>query len=242
MRRSRRRTTSATCRDGGPRRWGQRARAGWRAGLVLTAVVLLAGAFGLGLAATCRPAWYAPAAIDYGRLRDDKAALAALEDEISAALNAGQEIRVQLDEAQLNRWLVGRAEIWPGSITTPAGIEQPQIRLHNGQFRLGVIGSVGQWRAVVSVAGTVAVRDDEVTIQFAAARLGAVPIPCGEICERLGGPLANHDRIRRGADGRSVTFSNDWVWPNGKRRCRLREVSIGEGVVEMVLEPIQNPR
>jgi hypothetical protein len=195
----------------------------------------------LVVAATYRPTWYAPATIDFDRLRDDKAALAALQDEISAALNTGREIRLRINAAQINRWLAARGEFWPAAAAPLANLDQPQVLLRDGQFCIGATGSAGDWHAIVALTGAVTVQDDRVLVELLAAHVGAVPIPTASLGRRLAGLVGTHGHVQQTGDGRTLTLPNEWVWPNGKRRCRLREVSIGDGVVEVLLEPVHAP-
>lgn len=234
-------TTNATCPEGGTQARARSRRTRWRIWLVSAAALAFLLLLGLVVAATYRPAWYAPAPIDFARLRDDKAALAALEDEISAALNAGREIRLQINAAQINRWLAARAEIWPQAAIPLANLDQPQVLLRDGQFSIGATGSAGEWRAVVALTGTVTVHDDRVSLELLAAHVGAVPIPAARLTQRLAGLVADHGHLRPTGDGRTLSLPNEWVWPNGKRRCRLREVSIRAGVMEVVLQPMPAP-
>jgi hypothetical protein len=88
----------------------------------LTLIVLVA----VGLA-TCRPEWYAPAAIDRVQLKSDKADFANLLDRIGAALNAGEAIEFEITEHQLNRWLAARGEIWPALRFEVQGLRGIQI-------------------------------------------------------------------------------------------------------------------
>ncbi|MBP7744930.1 MAG: hypothetical protein KA383_02285 [Phycisphaerae bacterium] len=197
--------------------------------------VLLLGAF---LALTFRPAWYQPGAVDRGRLLADKTALAQLQDDISAALNAGRTARFRLDEAQLNRWLTARGELWPELGADPEGIGQPVVRLADGVIRVAVLARVRGAEAIVELAGRVEPTAESIVVHCAHVRVGAVPIPrdwvLGQVSRRLARAANTKLTVAHGA----LRLANEWVWPNGKRRFRAAEIVVSAGAVEVALEPL----
>lgn len=221
-------------------------RGRWRilAGAGGAAVVglLLAGV----LAAAWRPGWYRPAAVDHELLRADKAALFALQDQISAALNAGRPARFELRAEQVNRWLAARAELWPEVGLDLGPLCDPLVRLGPGAVQAAATAGGGGLRAVLSLTWRVQVTPDAIVVEAAAARLGALPIPAGWAAGLwrdlplegvAGGPLAGTARVT--ALGRSaVRIDNAWVWPNGRRRCRLAELRFSADVVTVQIDPL----
>jgi hypothetical protein len=200
-------------------------------------VIVPATAAGLGLAVTHRPGWYRPTSVDHSRLRADKAALADLQEQISAALNSGREVRFQLHEDQLNRWLAARAEIWPESATELDRWQHPQVSMADGHIRLAATATCGSFQAIVALTCRVEVSDNEVVLRYDAFRLGALPIPRGWVSNLVGGgPAPSHPALRSGGSGTLVVV-NGWTWPNGRRRCRLRSLAIAAGVADVVIEP-----
>ncbi len=206
-------------------------------GLAL-ALLLPCALVGIGLAVTCRPGWYVPPAIDYERLHADKAALAAWQDEISTVLNAGAEIRVRLDQAQLNRWLAARAELWPPAGPAAELLAQPFVLLDAGEIRLAAIVGTGQWRGVLTVSGDVKVNDDQLVLRCTGAQLGVLPLPARAVCDELRQRAPAGWHLVPGTGPATLVCQNEFVWPNGKRRCRLRELSVNAGVIEVVLQPV----
>jgi hypothetical protein len=199
---------------------------------------VLAAVGGLVLALTSRPAWYQPPAIDRARLREDKAALVSLEDQISAALNAGGEIRFQLDEGQINRWLAAQAEIWPQVAVDLGPLQQPQVLLRDGCIRVAASTKRKGLQVVAALTCYVDVREDEVVIRYDTPRVGAVAVPRGWVSD-LAARIPAGSGVKVDESRGSVALDNDWVWPNGKRRCRLRELQIADGVATVVLEPLR---
>jgi hypothetical protein len=228
-------TGSKTCKPDPP---GARRRMGWRKRVLLSSASVLVLLAGFGLAVTRRPAWYHPAPIDRERLRADKAGLVGLEDEISAAVNRGQEIRFRLDEAQINRWLAARAEMWPEWLIDLGSFQDPQVSLGEGEIRIGATAIKGGLRTVVTLTCRVDVQADRVTVEHGGLRLGAIPVPNALISDLVRQVSANSEGTIQADKPGTVALENDWVWPNGKRRCRLRELNVSNGIAEVVLEPL----
>lgn len=203
--------------------------------LLVALLTGLAAVLALFLAMTCRPSWYAPRAIDYARLRQDKADLLVLQDQISAALNAGRSVEIELNAAQLNRWLAARAALWPELGSGWTGVDDPFVRLEEGRVRVAVRVHGGSGGAIASATFAVDVTERELRLTCASARLGLVPIPSGWIRSAL----TSVDTLSA-IDGTGDQFAieNYFIWPNGKRPCKLAVVEIGESRLRLILEPV----
>lgn len=211
---------------------------GWRIWAFGAVAVLLVGILVAGFALTRRPAWYQPLPVDPAWLHADKAALIGLEDEISAALNAGRPIRFELREDQLNRWLAARADMWPEAVTDFGGLEQPWVSLVAGTLRGAATVRRGGVRGVLVLTGRVDVTDDTITVHWDTARLGAVPIPQKWVSYALAQlPPSARVTTDEGTAG-MVALRNELVWPNGRRHFRLREFQVSDGAVNIMLEPL----
>ena len=137
--------------------------------LALLALFLAAGA-----AATCRPSWYRPASIDYSRLERDKHAQLQLENQISAALNKGRSIEIELEQSQVNRWIAGRAELWPGEAPSLAPFARPQVEFLRGRrVRVGALWERSGLAVVLSVTLHVELENGVLVISWAAVRVAA---------------------------------------------------------------------
>ncbi len=102
--------------------------------ILLIASPIVAGALLVaGCAGMCRPVWYQPISIDTARLQSDRDHIVQLGGDISDRLNRDESIEFVLDEARLNRLLVGRDELWP-----VAGLER-----RFGDARSVDIGAIG---------------------------------------------------------------------------------------------------
>ena len=221
---------------------GARLRLGWRRWVLLACAGLFVLFASLGVAATRRPGWYRPEPIDRERLHADKAALVSLQDEISAALNSGHEIRFRLDEAQINRWLAARAEMWPESAMELGSLQDPQVSLADGEIRIGATATKGSLRTVVALVCRVEVGEERIVVEHGGVRLGAIPVPAAWISDLIRRVSINSHGAIQANSPRTVALENDWVWPNGKRRCRLRELHVSAGAAEVVLEPLATGR
>jgi hypothetical protein len=218
-----------------PTRWR---RNRWRLLSALGAGVLVVAVMALGTAATCRPAWYQPMAIDYGRLKSDEAELADLLDGIGAALNRGQRIDLTIDEAQLNRWIVARGELWRDARVEFAGLSDPQVRLSDaGHLWLAATTTYGGAGVVVWAVLRPELTPEVVRLHVDSLQVGQLPIPASSVLAAAGEALGGSRAGRPSIVGRVIEWPNRWVWPNGKRPMRIGRLAISRGVLEVSLEP-----
>ena len=196
--------------------------------------MLLLGLAVAGSAAAWRPGWYRPAAVDHARLRDDKAALATVQDEISAGLNGGERVTVRLTAAQLNRWLAARAELWPAAAELP--VQEPCVELTPDGLRVGTVLEWRGWRVVGSARIGVQVGTDEIALRVVDAAVGALPVPAAWLVDGLARLPGVRDAGGR-AVGSEVWVPNDLTWPNGRRRFRVVEMRPAASEWTFVLEP-----
>lgn len=201
--------------------------------LITTVLVIV---FVVG-AATCRPSWYEPAAVDPARLRTDKQELVELFDSIGDALNNGQAIRCELDEAQFNRWLAARDEIWPlvGFEFELEGASYPQIQLLEGnRLRFGFTSTRSPVSVVMSVTLRLELSGTDLLVHLEGVRAGALPIPRSLVTRAL--------RTQEGAldlvDGATIRLPNDAIWPNGERPFRIESIEISAGRALVELAPL----
>lgn len=206
--------------------------------LILLPVVLGGLLVGGGAALTCRPSWYQPLSIDYGRLQDDKRCQLRLENEISAALNHDRPIEIELDEARVNRWIAAREELWPAEAPSLEPFSRPQVVFLGGnRVRVGALLERSGMRVVLSATFRVDLQADRLVITWEAVRAGVLPTP-RRLIEKAVRELAGRWRIAEQAlTEREMTLPIEGTWPNGKRRFRLADLSIGDGSVRVVLEP-----
>lgn len=190
----------------------------------------------LGLLATSKPRWYEPVAVDYGRLPDDKRALVSLIDEVGIALNQGESYTFELDEAQLNRWLAARDELWPDLDLKLEGFGWPHVSLlDEGRIRIAVLAERGGWPVVVGISFGVAVNEDVIRIQWSDARIGSLSVPDSWVGELL------RTLVRRWVEGleavstEGIVLENGWVWPNGDQSFRIRGFGVGDKRVRVSL-------
>lgn len=191
----------------------------------------------VGCAATCRPDWYEPTAIDYDRLRQDKVDLVQLQDRISAALNASQPIEFTLTEQQVNRWITARGELWPDAGVDLGPLRDPVVQFADGQIRMGATVSAGGFRPVLGMACRAAASAEVVRIALAGTRIGVLPVPLRAFHETLAESLERSDLAATVPESGVIVLRNDFVWPNGERRCRIAAFEVGQAVVRVVIEP-----
>jgi hypothetical protein len=196
-----------------------------------------------GCAVTCRPAWYAPQAVDYVRLPEDKRALVSTVDRISAELQGTAPVTVQVDDEQVNRWIAARHELSPeewldAKLPDLNGLPPPHVSFLAGdRVRIAVLTERGGFGTVVSAVIRVHVLGDEVAIELDAVRLGRLPVPRSWVTEALQGWERGSIREALAPDG-TWRVPNDFVWPNGRRRFRLAAVRTSDNRLMLELDPL----
>jgi len=209
----------------------------WSVAFVILLAALLVLLLALTFAAATRPADYRPASIDYNLLRADKRDLARLLDEIGEGLNAGRPVRVLLDEEQVNRWLTARAEVWPEEATDVAGLPETQIRFLDRRIRVLTLLDRDPWSCVLTLDWQITLTDEQAVFACDAARVGVLPVPARWALAAAGSLLRNPERSWTFSGGR-LAHANEWRWPNGKQRFRLRGLQVRPDVLEIELVPI----
>ena len=204
----------------------------WRLILLAATALIVVTTLCLALAVTCRPGWYRPASIDRARLHTDKTALFELQDNISGALNTTRQIRVHLNQDQVNRWLAARAELEPFANVDLGPIQHPYITFTPDTIRAAALVDRGLYRGIVSVECHPLLTDAGLTLKFTALHAGSLPVPTGWLVETFAHHLTNSP-----GDSATIRLENDFLWPNGKRRFKLCGLHIGQGELEAVLEP-----
>ncbi len=207
---------------------------------MLASLLLLLLLVAIIVAVTCRPAWYEPQSIDYARLEEDKRTQLHIENQVSAALNQHRSINVELTEAQINRWIAARDELWPGQVPSLEPLHRPMIRFLDGnRVSLAAEAQRGALQAVVSLTLEVTLAGENVEISWSAARAGALPLPRGfleQVAHKLEGAV--HSSSVNLTDGR-IVLPRTGLWPNGKRRFRVAALTIEAGRLRIQLEPLE---
>lgn len=206
--------------------------------LVLTPLIALAVLLCAGAALTCQPTWYQPLSIDYERLEDDKRAQHRLENNISAALNDNRPVEFTLDQAQVNRWIAARDELWPTEVPSIAPFSRPLVVFEDGnRVRLAARVEHLGLRVVLSAVFHVELRADELAVTWGSVRAGTLPM-AGKLLEQAARKLAERLNLPDHAvgDGR-ITLPNEGRWPNGKRPFRITGLTITGGELHVRLEP-----
>jgi len=218
-------------------------RVRWRWLIRLSGLSSLVTVVAVVAAATCRPSWYAPAAIDVAQLKTDQKAVVDLWDAIGAALNAGRPIDFELRADQLNRWLAARQELWPELEVEIEleGARDPQLQLLDGnRLRIGATAATGAADLVVSATLHLELSGDELRLQVESVRAGVLPIPRDRVLDPVRALLSTEDTARAALVGHTITLRNRWVWRNGERRFRVRELAVSNGLARVSFEPIPN--
>lgn len=208
---------------------------------VVVAMVLLllaGGGLTLGFALTWRPAWYRPASVDLARLRADKAALFKLQENISAALNAGRAITFELHEDQVNRWLAARAELKLLAEVDALPLADPVVSFSPAGIRIASLVQRHGLALVLSARGQITPTGTQVVVTCDAVRLGALPVPRSWFWNALADFRRTADPTNPPARPGAIILPNEWLWPNGKRPFWLHEFECSDGRVRITLRPV----
>jgi hypothetical protein len=205
----------------------------------LTAAIIVAGC-----TLTCRPRWYQPASIDYTRLKMDKQDLVNLLDSIGASLNCGEAVELEFGQDQVNRWITARAEIWPDhQAAALEPLRHPQVAFLD-RNRLLVAATV-EWSGLEPVVSCVCrfeLDEGQLSVFCDGLRVGMLPVPAAWLAGPLNELATAFDSPTAASVDRGFVFPNEWVWPNGKRRFRIRRLDVSAGQAGIALEPIQLQR
>jgi hypothetical protein len=206
--------------------------------LVLIAIIVPVALLCALAALTCQPAWYQPLSIDYDRLEDDKRAQHQLENKISAALNDNRPVEFTLDQAQLDRWIAARDELWPTEVPSIEPFSCPQVVFEDGnRVRLAAQVEHANMRVVLSAVFQADLQEDALVVTWNSVRAGVLPTPgtpLKDAVRRLAGHLSLPDHA---VANDCITLPSGGLWPNGKRRFRIAEVAITAGKLHVRLEP-----
>ncbi len=203
---------------------------GGAAALIVLAFLLLAAAL------LRRPGWYRPQSINHASLEADQKSLVATLDAIGAALNTGAAFEAELTADQINRWIAARHELAPPQSLARVDriLEQPFVALASDGARLGGLLAWNGVRAVASTRVQVAL-GEQLELHVHDLALGALSMPGGATSRLLDAAAEAIPGATR--HERRLLAPRDWVWPNGKRPCRITKLEIADGVVRLRLEP-----
>lgn len=201
----------------------------------LAALVVIA----LPAAALWRPIWYRPPSVDFSRLKQDERDLVALLESVGARLADDAGVVLELDAAQINRWIAARETLWPEAHQPDLGpLRDPYVQIYAAdRLRVGATASYGGWSAVISTDWHLELVGEDIRLRCEAVRIGALPVASAAWLGRIAG-LAQRalPRLSVGPDG-VVAAPVEWEWPNGKRRFRIAELALSPGRVVVGLAP-----
>lgn len=204
-------------------------------GLFSLAVAL--GLTGVGCGLVCRPGWYHPPSVDFARLDDDRDEVVRVGDRIGDALNARRAVEIEIDEARLNRLLAAGGDAWPEPYRWELrDADDPLVDFAPGAVRVGVTLTAAGTPVVLSCRVEIAAADDELRIRVRSVRLGALPVPARLVRRAVQSAL--REAGAAAVDGSAAAvIPNDFVWPNGRKRCRIASIEFTESSVRIRLEP-----
>ncbi len=197
------------------------------------------------------PPWYRPTPVPAADLQAVKDDLARFEIALSERMNGDRPFALVITQEQLNRWLAAREQMWPPARAwIPPLMEDPFVAFEPGRVRLAGTVTLGGVRTVLNATAEIRIDSDQLFLRVFGVKGGSLPMPDALVRERL---RALDERRRRTAAGPADLPSAEgvivgwrvpaeFVWPNGKRRFRVRGVRVEPGAMTLDLEPLPRPQ
>jgi len=236
-------------------RWRQRVLA---AAVMLLGVVVLAAVVTF-LSLQYIPRWYAPPSLTADDLPRIRATLPAAFEEFSRRLVAGKTFDFTLVADTINEWIAARTTIWPDARDAlPTNLREPVVVFDNGLATVGATVINGTLRAIVSSGVSVTVAGDTIELRLANTAVGGlslspawltsvVDLPVDDELEHLvqnasdtvqfiDDATPNRSIVQRLANG--IRVQNRFLWPNGKRWFRIRDIRLATGRLTLTVQPL----
>jgi len=139
--------------------------------------------------------------------------------------------------------LSGIAQIWPDAAKEiPREVIEPFVAFEAGRIRTAARLESKGWRAVFGSDYGLELSSDkkQLIVRLHSAQCGAVTLPrfiVGSLARPyLRGQAAHGHTIDELYDG--VPLENHFVWPNGRRPFRFKEITIEPGKIRLLIEPL----
>lgn len=242
-------SVDGTRRGMGPRRISRRRLTAWGlGGAAVVAVGLVASAWVLFQRV---PPWYQPAPVPAADLQAVKDDLARFEIGLSERMNGDRPFSFAIAQEQLNRWLAARERMWPPARAwIPPMMDDPFVVFEPGRVLLAGTVTVGGVRTVLNARAEIRIDNAQLFLRVFGVKGGSLPVPDALVREHLRELDARHRRTTAGpamlpsAEDVIVGWRipAEFVWPNGKRRFRVRDVRIERGTMTFELQPLPRPQ
>ena len=233
------------------RRWRRRVVLG-----VVAPALIVAGCGWLALRHV--PAWYQPVRVPQDHLQRVRDSLTDKFSEISDHMVGRAAFEVSVTDHQVTEWIVARGEIWPDSEAwLPSWLKDPVAAFVPGRVILAAHLDRDGWESILGAHFSICVEGDELVLRLESVTAGALPVPLSTLAEPLD-RLIHTDRLdveampdelaravsklRQGAALHFLTHGQrargPFVWKNGDRPYRVRNLQINDGWMKVVIEPL----
>jgi hypothetical protein len=204
-----------------------------------------------------RPSWFRPPTVDESLVQRARQSSLNTADWFGDQLVRGVEFDMVLEDRIVNEWIAAAHRLWPQiEDGWPPEIISTALSFQADRIWIGAHVRHGAWQAVVNAGLRVELitHGEQLAIHTEELRIGALPLPrvlaewllsrvvaapahptigkqpLSEIMAGLHGPRADDH-----AD--ATVISNDFEWPNGKRRFRVLGISAVDGRATLHIRP-----
>ncbi len=190
------------------------------------------------------PAWYVPVEVsseDLPRVRRESSRWV---DGVSDKIVRRRTFEIELQEYEVNQLLTALPDVMPLSSDTGVGrywpkeVVAPVVSFGDGYIRVAVRLVQDLWQCIVTIDLSIEVTEDGRYLILALREVhgGSLSIPRDILQRALGPLLEDVDHISELYDGLRVR--NSFTWPNGKRRFRVESITVLDGVLKVVIDPL----
>ncbi len=205
------------------------------------------------------PEWYVPVEVsseDLPRVRRESSRWI---DGVSDKIVRRRTFEIELQEFEVNQLLTALPDVMPDADRyRPQEVVAPVVSFHDGYIRVAVRLVQDLWQCIVTIDLSIEVTEDGRYLILALREVhgGSLSIPRNALQRAFGPELEEArksapggrssspwseafrdvDHVSKLYDGLRVR--NSFTWPNGKRRFRIESITVVDGVLKVVIDPL----
>lgn len=210
------------------------------------------------------PAWYVPVEVsseDLPRVRRESSRWV---DGVSDKIVRRRTFEIELQELEVNQLLTALPFVCPLSSDAGVGrywpkeVVAPVVSFRDGYIRVAARLVQDLWQCIVTIDLSIEVTEDGRYLILALREVhgGSLSIPQNALQRVFGPELEEARKSARGGRSSSawseafrdvdhvsklyhgLRVRNGFTWPNGKRRFRIESITVLDGVLKVVIDPL----